>query len=162
MWVRSEYAGELAVLSAWLCSLMPWVVTYVPQGTQIRIHFGYFFVQFTPTLAQFRAFSVFVHEAPAGAATEATATAYQLWGVGAVLLTLALALSVVYYVYEERLEAESPVDPVRLMGGLLVGAGVPLAVACYYLWVGLAIFTVPLGAFFMFFLGGTLLLVERT
>jgi hypothetical protein len=141
---------------------MPWVVTYIPQGTQIRIHFPHVFVQFTPTLAEFRAFAVFVHRGPQGAAAEATATAYQLWGVGAVVLTLALLLSVVYYLYEGRLESASPVDPVRLMGLLLVGAGLPLAVACYYLWVGLAVFTVPLGAFFMFFFGGTLLLVERT
>ncbi|QLD86970.1 hypothetical protein HWV23_14960 [Natronomonas halophila] len=162
MWVRSEYAGELAVLSAWLCSLMPWVVTYIPAGTQIRIHFPYVFVQFTPTLANFRAFSVFVHEGPGGAAAAATATAYQLWGVGAVVLTLALALSIVYYVYEERLEAKAPVDPVRVMGVLLVGAGVPLAVGCYYLWVGLAVFTIPVGVLFMFFLGGSLLAVERT
>jgi hypothetical protein len=162
MWVRSEYAGELAVLSAWLCSLMPWVVTYIPAGTQIRIHFPYVFVQFTPALANFRAFSVFVHEGPGGAAAEATATAYQLWGVGAVVLTLALALSIVYYVYEERLEAKAPVDPVRVMGVLLVGAGVPLAVGCYYLWVGLAVFTIPVGVLFMFFLGGSLLAVERT
>lgn len=162
MWVRSEYAGELAVLSAWLCSLMPWVVTYVPQGTQIRIHFAYAFVQFTPTLSAFRPFSVLVHEGPSGAANASTATAYQLWGLGAVLLTFALALSIAYYVYDERLEAASPVDPVRLMGGLLVGAGLPLAVACYYLWVGLAVFTIPLGAVFMLFLGATLLLVERT
>ncbi|WP_336133772.1 DUF7549 family protein [Natronomonas amylolytica] len=161
MWVRSEYAGELAVLSAWLCSLMPWVVTYIPTGTQIRIHFPYVFIQFTPTLADLRAFSAFVHEGADGAATEATATAYQLWVVGAALLSLALVLSIAYYVYEERLEAESPVDPVRLMGALLVGAGLPLAVACYYLWVGLAVFTIPVGVFFMFFLGGTLLVVER-
>jgi hypothetical protein len=27
-WVRADYAGELAVLSAWLAALLPWSVTY--------------------------------------------------------------------------------------------------------------------------------------
>lgn len=163
MWVRSEYAGELAVLSAWLCALLPWSLSYGQPGAghQVRIHFTYLYLQFTPGL-DFAGFSVFVHEGPASAANETIATGYQLWIAGAALLTLAVALSVVYYVYEERLEETLPVDPVRLMGGLLVAAGIPLVGAIYFLWTGLAAWTLPVGVVFMFVLGGALLTVERT
>ena len=50
MWVRSEYAGEFAVLSAWLCALSPWSVSYVSRsGLRLfRVHFVYVFLQFFP------------------------------------------------------------------------------------------------------------------
>ena len=50
MWVRSEYAGELAVLSAWLCALLPWSVSYATPGDVevFRIHFPYLLFQFVP------------------------------------------------------------------------------------------------------------------
>lgn len=166
MWVRSEYAGEFAVLSAWLCALLPWSLN-VARGEGVwlfRIHFVYLFFQFVPGIDLGEGYVpwVFVHEGAGFPDGGPAVVGYQLWIVGAAVFTLALALSVAYYVYDDRLEERSPVDPVRAMGGLLVAAAVPLAVATYYLASGLVGYTVPVGTLFMFVLGGLLLVVERT
>lgn len=166
MWVRSEYAGELAVLSAWLCALLPWSVGYASQGSDrlIRIHFLYAFFQFAPGsgLANLLDTTVYVGEAIGFANDASVSLGYQLWAVGAVVLTLALGLSVAYYRLDERLEARSPVDPVRVMGALLVAAALPLAAATYYVHAGSVGVTVPIGVPFCLVLGALLLVVERT
>jgi hypothetical protein len=235
MWVRSEYAGEFAVLSAWLCALSPWSVSYVSRsGLRLfRVHFVYVFLQFFPDAdlgegldpyvlvqdgAQFPpglavdpayrlwfgaalvagmaalcwiVVGVYVDrderlpvgpEAVTGALAAATALAlagagyylgsgvaassptafgYAAWLASAVVFTFALALSVAYYVYDERLEAASPVDPVRVMGGLLLATALPLTVATYYVSVGFSGITVPVGVVFMYLFGGLLLVVDR-
>lgn len=166
MWVRSEYAGELAVLSAWLCALLPWSVSYANPGAVhlVRVHFLYAFFQFAPGsgLSELIDTVVVVADGPSFAANATVEFGYQLWVLGAILLTLAVALSLVYYRYDERLEARSPVDPVRVMGGLLFGAAFPLAGATYFVHSGGRGVTVPVGVLFMLVLGGLLLLVERT
>lgn len=165
MWVRSEYAGELAVLSAWLCALLPWSVSYASPGEfqVFRIHFVYLLFQFVPglELGEGAVPFVLVVDGPAFAADPSMRFAYQLWIAGAAVFTLVLAWSVVYYVYDERLEARSPVDPVRVMGGLLVVTALPLAAATYYVIVTLPGTTVPVGVLFMFLFGGLLLVVDR-
>lgn len=166
MWVRSEYAGELAVLSAWLCALLPWSVSHSSMGGArvIRVHFVYVFFQFTPGLdlpvgaVRYR----LVTGAAEGASHPGVATGYRLWLLAAAVFTLALLLSAGYYVHEERLEAESPVDPVRLMGALLVAPAVLLTGTSYYLATGLPGISVPVGVAFMYVLGGLLLVVDRT
>lgn len=166
MWVRSEYAGELAVLSAWLCALLPWSVSYASQGgiRLFRIHFAYLFFQFVlgVDLGDDIVPYVLVSDAPAFPDSATVAFGYRLWVLGAILLTLALVWSVLYYVYDERLEERSPVDPVRVMGGLLVATAVPLTGAVYFLTTGFLGTTVPVGVVFMYLLGGLLLVVERT
>lgn len=52
-WVRSEYAGETAVVSAWLAALVPWSVTYQPAlpplgATVYLARLGLFGVQIRP------------------------------------------------------------------------------------------------------------------
>ena len=166
MWVRSEYAGELAVLSAWLCALLPWSVTYASQdgARLIRVHFAVAYFQFAPGsgLAGILDTAVLATDAARFANDESAAFGYRLWLLGLGVLALAVALSLVYYRLDDRLEERSPVDPVRVMGGLLVAAGVPLAAATYLAHDGLVGFTVPVGVPFMFVLGGLLLVVERT
>jgi len=166
MWVRSEYAGELAVLSAWLCALLPWSVSYASQGglRLYRIHFLYLFFQFIPGVdfGQYDTPYLLVHRAPGFPDNASVAFGYQLWILATAVFTVALALSAVYYVYDERLEAESPVDPVRLMGALLILSAVPLTASTYLLLTGFAGITVPIGILFMYLLGGLLLVVERT
>jgi uncharacterized protein (TIGR04206 family) len=166
MWVRSEYAGELAVLSAWLCALLPWSVSYASPGeVQVfRIHFLYFLFQFVPGLEfpEGTAPYVLVVDGPDFAAEATVVLAYRLWILAAALFSLALAWSIAYYVFDERLEARSPLDPVRTMGVLLVAAGLPLSAAIYYLVVALPWTTVPVGVVFMYLFGGLLLVVDRT
>lgn len=166
MWVRSEYAGELAVLSAWLCALLPWSITYASQdgARLIRVHFAVAYFQFAPGsgLAGIIDTVVLAPDAARFASDESAAFGYELWLVGLAVLALAVALSLAYYRLDERLEELSPVDPVRVMGGLLVAAAVPLSAATYLAHDGLVGFTVPVGVPFMFVLGGLLLVVERT
>lgn len=166
MWVRSEYAGELAVVSAWLCALLPWSISHASTGGArvVRIHFVYLYFQFFPGIAltdgavRYR----LVTGAAGGASHPGVATGYRLWMLAAAVFTLALLLSALYYVNEERLEAESPVDPVRLMGALLVVPAVLLTGTSYYLATGLPGVSVPVGVAFMYVLGGLLLVVDRT
>jgi len=48
MWVRSKYASELAVLSAWVSMLVPWSLTYLPreEGNLVFLRFSFFELQF--------------------------------------------------------------------------------------------------------------------
>lgn len=166
VWVRSEYAGELAVVSAWLAALVPWNVTYAtPEGvgTVLRIRFPFFEVTYLADLAvDGQRFTLLaISDAVAQQAGEFVYTAYLTWAAGAVLVAAALLLSFVYYAREERVE-NGPVDPVRLMGGLLVAAGAVLAVATYLLaTTGLPGIPIPVGTVLILVLGVVLLRAER-
>jgi uncharacterized protein (TIGR04206 family) len=165
MWVRSEYAGELAVLSTWLCALLPWAVSYRTLGEfrLYRLHFHYAFLQFVPGADLGQALDPFVavYDGPGFPADPTTTAGYQWWLVGAAAFTLVLAWSVVYYVYDERLETRSPVDPVRVTGGLLVAVALALTASTYYVSSGFSGTTVPVGLVFIYLFGGLLLVVER-
>jgi len=154
MWVRSEYAGELSVLSAWLCALLPWAVSTRTLGELrlFRPHFHYAFLQFVPGADLGRALDPFVavYDGPGFPVNPTTAVGYQWWAVGGVVFTLVLAWSVLYYVYDEQLAARSPVDPVRVTGGLLVAAAVPLTVSTYCVGTGFSGLTVPVEVAFMY------------
>lgn len=167
VWVRSEYAGELAVLSAWLAALLPWNITYSPNVLGGR----FFFVRFPFFQLQYgwgvnvdglngAAFST-VAEAIELQSGQTLQTAYYVWSAGAAVIALALALSVVYYAREERVEA-GPVDPVRLMGALLLLAGLLLTAANYLVVVrGIPGIPLPVGAVVLLALGVALVRVER-
>ncbi|MXR50818.1 TIGR04206 family protein [Halovenus sp. WSH3] len=162
MWVRSEYAGELAVLSTWLCGLAPWAVTWIARGEAT----GYFFwfhainLLFTPGLNipgerplwvwGFLEFSVYTGE------TYAT----YLWLAGTGVFGVALGLSVAYYVAEERIQSLT-VDPVKILGGLLVASAVLLGGACVLLVRNHLGTTVPVGVVLQVVLGVILLRTER-
>jgi hypothetical protein len=167
VWVRSEYAGELAVLSAWLAALVPWNVTYstgVLGGSALFVRFPFFQVRylFGVPIGQ----AVLVEEPLSALASQSGTTlavAYQAWVAGAVVMGAAVVLSVAYYLREEQVEA-GPVDPVRLMGGLLGLAGLVLAAATYLLAENSPFAGVPLpvGVVVTLVLAGMLLRVERT
>ncbi len=166
MWVRSEYAGELAVLSTWVCALLPWSFTYASRGglRLIRIHFLYIFFQFAPgsSLGGFLDGYMFLHQAPTFADNPTVTFGYQLWILGGLLFLLPLGVSITYYLQEARLERHAPIDPVRIIGGLLGLAAIPLAGATYFVASGAQGYTIPIGVIFMIVLGGLLLIVERT
>jgi hypothetical protein len=166
MWVRSEYAGELAVLSVWLCALLPWSVSWGNRGVsnEYRFHFVYLFFRFLPgfEFGQGAFPRVYVSEAAARAPNESVTLGYRLWLLGAAVFTLVLFLSVVYYRYDEALEERAPVDPARLVGGLLVASATFLTGTVYFLMMGFPGRTLPVGVVFMYVLGGVLLGIERT
>jgi uncharacterized protein (TIGR04206 family) len=165
VWVRSEYAGELAVLSTWLSAFIPWnvMLSSVAGGSvlfvrfpfvQVRYAYGVPFAEGTVILDPLSAISF--------QAGNSIAVAYQAWAVGAGVFALALAFSVVYYLAEERVEA-LPVDPVRVVGALLGVTGVVLAAATVLLFTrGFPGVPIPLGVVFFLLFGGVLLTIDRT
>lgn len=164
LWVRSEYAGELAVLSAWIAALLPWSVTATRAlgGSLLLVRFPLFEVQYRIGLPLGRAVDVVDPLSAASAQTGTTAaTGYDVWTAGALVVAAALSLSLAYYAAEERLEA-APLDPVRTMGLLLLGGSVLLGAATVSLFGGFPGLTVPVGVPLTAVLGVVLLLADRT
>jgi len=164
VWVRSEYAAELAVVFAWLGVLVPWNVTFsalprvgsvlfvrFPLG-QVRYVFG---IPFARAVKLDTAYSAWQYQAGTS-----MATAYAIWLVGAALVALALLLSFAMYADETRVE---PYRPVAVMGILLFGAGVALAVATISLYTrGFPGLPVPVGVPLLCAFGVVLLFAART
>jgi uncharacterized protein (TIGR04206 family) len=166
VWVRSEYAGELAVLSAWVSALIPWSVSFASEGslTLVVLRFPLFLFQFLlgATLRGGETPFLTVATAHAFPASAAVSRAYLVWLVAGAVFALALVLSVAYYALDERLEAWLPVDPVRLMGVLLLTTALVLTVSTLMLWTSFLGGSVPVGLVLLYVLGGVLLVVERT
>jgi hypothetical protein len=180
VWVRSEYAGELAVLLAWLSALIPWNVTYstlMAFGTEISalfIRFPLFQVRFVwgadidnPVLVSLPLPGWMLpgplREFSALAAQQGLTIllAYQVWALGAVVFAVAVALSLVYYFREERVESLA-LDPVQLMGALLGITGLVFVVATYLLYTrGFPGIPVPAGVVLILLFSGLLLSAER-
>lgn len=162
MWVRSEYAGELAVLLTWLCGLAPWAVTWISgedaSGFFLWFHPGNFL--FTPGLDlpgerpfwvwEFLDFPVYNGETYVSI----------LWLAGWLLFLVAIVLSVVYYFREQQVES-LPLDPVRTLGALLLGSGLLLGGAFVLLFQHHLGTTVPVGVCFHLLFGAILLKTER-
>ncbi|WP_284014235.1 DUF7549 family protein [Halobaculum litoreum] len=174
VWVRSEYAGELAVLSTWAAALLPWNVFYgaVAGGTVLFVRFPFLQVRYAFGLPFLRATSV---STPVSAYLLQSGTsvrpAYGLWLAGAAVYLAAFAIAVYYYREEARVEAW-PVDPVRLLGALLVvaallfvGASVLFPERFFGVAVGvgggLPGVSLPVGALVQLLLGAVLLRAER-
>jgi len=168
-WVRSEYAGELAVLSVWLTALLPWSVSYFnePIGGQsvtvINIRFLFFqfhylfgisfgeqtfgdIVQFVPEIPEF---------VPDNQVLEG-----QIWLAGAVLFAALLLLSILYYAREDDLTELVPVDLVRLFGGVFAVLAVVFSVAVVMFFPHQI--TIPVGTLFMWVFAVVLLRIDRT
>lgn len=167
-WVRSEYAGELAVLSAWLAALLPWNVTYASTveglgGSVLFVRFPFAQIRyvFGVPLAERVTFSSAI--GARDLVDGPVVLGYDIWLAGAAILALALALSVAMYLDEKRVEDVLPVDPPRLMGGLLGLAGIALVVATVILYQR-AVFggvPIPIGTLLVLVFAGLLLTVDR-
>lgn len=164
VWVRSEYAGELAVVSAWLSALLPWNVTYSTLsgvGSVLFVRFPFVQVRYVFGISISEGASVTTPlRALAYQEGQSIAAAYQAWAVGAAVVGAALALSLLLYGFEERVEAA--VDAVRVMGALLALAGVVLTVATWLLWTrGFPGTPIPVGVALLYVFGGILLVARR-
>ncbi|MEF8906360.1 MAG: hypothetical protein V5A13_00735 [Haloarculaceae archaeon] len=130
MWARSEYAGELAVLSTWLCALLPWSVTlFSPQGlTALTFRFLplrllYIFGAELPGERPL----LFIWQVPGFVATPGETLAAVAWLAGSTAFLVPLGLSLVYYLREDRVERRFTA---RLTFGLVTAsAGLVLAAA---------------------------------
>lgn len=165
VWVRSEYAGELAVLSAWVSALLPWSFTVASRGdiSLVVVRFPFFAFRFVYGLELGAAAVPFlpVWTAPSFPSSPAVARAYWVWLLAAVVLAAAVALSVALYLAQERVEA-GPLDPVRVMGVLLGLGALLLSYAFVVLWGSYIGVTVPVGAVFLWVFAALLVGVERT
>ncbi|WP_318570228.1 DUF7549 family protein [Salinigranum marinum] len=165
VWVRSEYAGELAVLSAWLSAFIPWnvMLSSVAGGSVLFVRFV--FVQVRYTYGVPFAEGVAVSDPLSAVSFQAgnsIAVAYQAWAVGAGVFGVVFLLSIAYYLAEARVEA-LPVDPVRLIGALLGLSGAVLAAATYLLTTrGFPGVPLPIGVVFLLVFAGVLLTIDRT
>lgn len=166
VWVRSEHAGALAVLSVWINILLPWSIShtqFTPRVSRVVIRFPFVAFQFLYGVALQGAERpiLTVVGAPGFPQDSGVVTAYQLWLLAAAVFALGVLVSVGYYLDEERIEA-GPVDPVRLLGTILVLTAVVLSASTVMLWRHFVGLTVPIGVIALFVLGGILLGVERT
>jgi uncharacterized protein (TIGR04206 family) len=167
MWVKSEYAGELAVFATWVCALLPWSVTVFQRELEsgslsavwIRFLPGRFLYVFGIGFASDSPYR-WVWEVPEFVATGGETAASYVWLAGVGVFLVAFFLSLAYYLDEERVESWR-VDPVRLLGGLLVATGTILFVASAILWRAQSGVIVPVGTVFQLGLGAVLLRVER-
>lgn len=169
VWVKSEYAGELAVVSAWLSALVPWYVGYVPSGplgsAVLYVRWPFLQVRYFLGVGIGENLDTYPVTSPWGAAEidfAAVGPAYDLWVAGAAIVGLTALLGVGMYLRLERVEALLPVSPVRLVGGLLTLAGVVLAASAVQ-FVRLAPGTeypLPVGVPIVLFLGLSLLRVD--
>jgi hypothetical protein len=165
MWVRSEYAGELAVLLTWLSAFIPWNVSYASNATGQSLLFVRFpLLQVRYVFGIPLARGVVVSDPLSALAFQRgnpVAAAYEVWALGAAVFAAALVVSVVYYRKESWAES-GPVDPVRLLGALLLGTGLVFAGATYLLLSrGFSGLPIPLGVVFLLLFGGVLLTVDR-
>jgi len=163
-WVKSEYAGEFAVLSTWLVGLAPWSASVfsISGLSVVALRFLPFRLQyiFGATLQGERPF-IWAWEV-AGFQPPALTTAGHLGMAAFAVYALPFWLSVVYYFEEERVEAALPVDSVRLFGGL-VGVVAVLELAAAALFVSrFPGTTIPVGGVLAAVLAYLLLTVDRT
>lgn len=167
VWVKSEYAGELAVVSAWISAIVPWYLSYAPEITRpdsavLFVRFPFFQVRyiFNEPLAEAVVFSWIY-----GAAEwddGANQIAYELWYVGFAIIAVALALSIAMYLRNDRLEELLPVPAVRMMGALLTLSGLVLAASTvlFYTRTIFGEYPIPLGLPILLALGVILLRVD--
>lgn len=166
MWVRSEYAGELSVLATWLCALSPWAVTV---GRVQQLDTSVWIFWFHPRRFLFLPGVEF--EGTSGIPSWAWEFADQplyggdsfwglVWIAGTLVLLGAFGFSLLYYVREEAVE-QSALDPVRVLGALLLVSGVVLGAVVVALVRNHPGTTVPLGAALQVVFGVVLLQTER-
>lgn len=164
-WVKSEYAGELAVLSTWLVGLAPWSASVFGQGGLTVVA-----LRFLPARLLYIFGAEIPNEQPllpawavADFQQSAELTIAGHLGFAAlVVYALGFVLSVYYYFEEERIAAALPVDPVRLFGGLLgLVGGVTMAATVLFVryFPGT---TFPIGSLFALVFAYLLLTVDRT
>lgn len=178
VWVRSEYAGELAVLSTWVAALIPWNLHYAPGvagGSLLFVRFPLFQIRYAFGLSLIRGTQVglpvpapladtdgFLVSAIAFQDNVGLSQAYQVWALGALLYLAALVVSILYFRDEERVESW-PIDPVRVLGGLLVASAGALGVSSYLAFDAGAFpgIPLPIGVVIIGLLGGVLLTAQR-
>jgi len=166
-WVKSEYAGELAVLSTWLVAVAPWSVSVFGNEQITGVVF-----RFLPFQTMYLYGISFPNELRFLWTWQATelqqgsnaVLAGSLWTVALAVFAAALSASVYYYSQEARFTELLPLDPVRLFGVLLGLVGLLLlgGTALLNLDGGFPGTTIPIGAVVAPVLAAVLLTADLT
>ncbi|MDS0221197.1 TIGR04206 family protein [Haloarcula sp. S1AR25-5A] len=163
-WVKSEYAGEFAVLATWLVGLAPWSVSLfeIEGVTVIGFRFLPFRFQFIfgATLPGERPF-LWAWQVAGFQGSAPLALAGTLGFAAFATFLLPLGLSLYYYVAEDHMDATLPIDPVRLFGGLLGLVGVLTLAASGLFITSFPGITVPVGALVALVFAYLLLTIDR-
>jgi hypothetical protein len=159
VWVRSEYAGELAVLAAWVAALLPWNIMYAPESRLEGLGGSVLYIRW-PFVQVRYVFDVPIADAtrvdlPTGAldiVTGSVTLAYEIWIAGAVVVALATLLSVSMYVVDGLDERAVPADRLKTLGTLLTagsvgvaGSAIVLDVQALLVWLGGALLLAAVG-----------------
>ncbi|QSG13753.1 DUF7549 family protein [Halapricum desulfuricans] len=188
-WVRSEYASEFAVLSAWLAMVLPWNIAYQPaaalDSTVVFVRLSVIELQVRiPVIIQAGSQLVSAENALAAqypgtqlasglfVATPIGAVGHYdgwmgagsiAWALAAVVLAGAFAYSLALYRDEDGVTARSPASPASVIGWLLAAATTTtgVATALYFLDWDLGGVPVPIGTVIMGALAVALLRAER-
>jgi uncharacterized protein (TIGR04206 family) len=163
-WVKSEYAGEFAVLATWLVGLAPWSISLfeIEGVTVIGFRFLPFRFQFIfgATLPGERPF-LWAWQVAGFQGSDPLSLAGTLGFAALAVFLLPLGLSLYYYAAEDRVEATLPADPVRVFGGLLGLVGVLTLAASGLFIASFPGITVPVGALVALAFAYLLLTVDR-
>jgi len=165
-WVKSEYAGELAVLSTWLVAIAPWSVSVFGVGpvTGVVFRFLPFRVLYLYGIEIPNELTVlWAWESSATQGGDAAVLAATLWTAAVAVFAVAFVASVAYYAREAAFANRLPVDAVRFFGALLgvVGLLVLAATVLFNTSSGYAGTTIPVGALVAPVLAALLLTVDR-
>ena len=164
-WVKSEYAGELAVLSTWLVGLAPWSASVFGQSG-----FTVVSLRFLPARLLYIFGAEIPNERPLLPAWQVAdfqqsaelTLAGHLGFAALVVYALPFGLSLYYYFEEDRVAAALPADPVRLFGGLLGLVGVLTVVSTALFVRYFPGTTLPVGSLLAVVFAYVLLTVDRT
>ncbi|MDS0281704.1 DUF7549 family protein [Haloarcula onubensis] len=164
-WVKSEYAGELAVLSTWLVAIAPWSVSVFGNGriTGVVFRFLPFRLQYLYGISVSNELK-FVWAWEAMRFPAYTGLAGTLWTVALAVFAGTLVASVAYYAREDEFSDGLPLHPVHFFGALLgvVGLLTLVGTGLLNLEGGFAGTTVPVGALVAPVLAGVLLTADLT
>lgn len=173
VWVKSEYAEELAVLLTWLSALVPWSISYgtfavttTRDLTLVILRFPFVGIRYQLGVQILGGTTV---DTPLGFRQEVVSAGggsvnqlpgYDLWLAGVAVLAVAVVVSLLLY-FEVDAVHELPVDVVRLQGALLTLVSLGLLGASYVLFTTQAALFVPFGVFLQLAFGVILLRVDR-
>jgi uncharacterized protein (TIGR04206 family) len=165
-WVKSEYAGELAVLSTWLVAVAPWSISVFGNGqlTGVVFRFLPFRLQYLFGISVPNDLS-FLWAWEVGDVQQGyTGLAGSLGAVALAVFALAFGASVYYYARETEFVDRLPIDPVSLFGGLLGVVGLLALGGTVLLNLdgGFPGTTIPVGALVAPVLAVVLLTADRT
>jgi uncharacterized protein (TIGR04206 family) len=174
VWVKSEYAEELAVLMTWLSALVPWSISYgsfavtsAEDLTLVILRFPFFGIRYQLGLQILGGTSLqsplgFRSEVlSAGESAAAQLPGYDLWLVAVAILALAVVVSILMYFEVDAALDALPIDPVRLLGALLLVVAVLLLGSSYVLYSSQAALLIPFGVFLHLAFGVILVRVDR-